>query len=100
MKISFQEMFSWVVNPFGINESSNRFTKEEVQLVMGARRGQSGQNVEKEPKFSRKPDVSSLIPINWFISCSDTLFAAMTLTLYKTTGQLQYPRKFQKLFQM
>jgi len=32
-------MFSWVVNPFGINESSNLFTEEEGQLVVGVRRG-------------------------------------------------------------
>jgi len=32
-------MFSWVVNPFGVNESSNLSTEEEEQLVMGVRRG-------------------------------------------------------------
>jgi len=37
--ISFLEMFSWVVNPFGINESSNLFTEEEEQLIMGVRMG-------------------------------------------------------------
>jgi len=35
-------MFSWVVNPFGINESSNLSTEEEGQFVMGVRRGQNG----------------------------------------------------------
>jgi len=34
-------------------------------------------------KISRKPDVSSSIPINLFISYNDSLFTAMTLTLYK-----------------
>jgi len=29
-------------------------------------------------------DVSSSIPINWFISCNDSLFPAMTLTLHKS----------------
>jgi len=35
-------MFSWVVNPFGINGSSNVATEEEEQLIMGDRRGQNG----------------------------------------------------------
>jgi len=39
---SFSEMFSWVVNPFGINESSNLSTEEEEQFVMGVRRGKNG----------------------------------------------------------
>ena len=33
-------MFSWVVNPFGINESSNLSTEVEEQLVIGVCRGQ------------------------------------------------------------
>ena len=37
-----------------------------------------------EPKFSRKLDVSSSTPINWFISCNDSLFAGTTLTLHKS----------------
>jgi len=37
--MSFSEMLSWVVNPFGINESSNLSTEEEEQPVMGIRRG-------------------------------------------------------------
>jgi len=31
-----------------------------------------------------KFDVSSLIPINWFISCNNSLFAGTTLTLRKS----------------
>jgi len=62
-------MFSWVVNPFGVNESSNLSTEEEEQLVMGVRRGAKRAfappgNLDEEPKFSRNPDVSSSIPIN------------------------------------
>jgi len=33
-------MFSWIVNPFEINESSNLFTEKEEQLVMGVCRGE------------------------------------------------------------
>jgi len=41
--------------------------------------------VRKGPKWafakvSDKPDVSSLIPINLFNVCNETLFAGMTLT--------------------
>jgi len=32
-------------------------------------------NWDREPKISRKPVVSSLIPINWFDSCNGILFA-------------------------
>jgi len=35
-------MFSWVVNPSGINESSNLSTEEEEQFVVGVRRGKTG----------------------------------------------------------
>ena len=38
----------------------------------------------KEPKIYRKPEASSLIPINWFNSCNQSLFAGMTLTLHKS----------------
>jgi len=31
-----------------------------------------------------EPEVSSLILINWFNSCSESLFAGMTLTLHKS----------------
>ena len=41
-------------------------------------------NCNEEPKFSRKLDVTSSIPIGWFISCNDSLFAGMTLTLHKS----------------
>jgi len=34
--------------------------------------------------FSRKFDVSSSIPLDWFISCNDTLFADTRLTLHKS----------------
>jgi len=37
--MSFLEMLSWVVNPFGINESSNLSTEKEEQPVMGIHRG-------------------------------------------------------------
>ena len=100
--ISFLEMFSWAVNPFAINESSNLFTEEEEQLIMGVRRGAKREFSppgywDSEPKIPRKPDINSSIPINWCISCNDTLFAAMTLTLHKATGQLQHP-EFLKAF--
>ena len=36
-----------------------------------------------ELKLSRKYDVSSSIPINWFISCDNSLFAGTTLTRHK-----------------
>jgi len=35
-------MFSWVVNPFGINKSSNLSTEKEEQFVVGIRRGKTG----------------------------------------------------------
>jgi len=35
-------MFTWVVNPFRINELSNLSTEEEEQLTMGVRRGANG----------------------------------------------------------
>ena len=35
-------------------------------------------------KLSRKFDVNSSIPINWFISCYNILFAGMTLTRHKS----------------
>ena len=34
-------------------------------------------------KISEKPEYSSLISINWFNSCNDSLFASITLTLHK-----------------
>jgi len=34
--------------------------------------------------MSRKSEVRSLFPINWFNSCIDSLFAGMTLTLHKS----------------
>jgi len=37
-----------------------------------------------EPKISGKPEVSSLIPINLFNPCNDSLFAGMTSTLHKS----------------
>jgi len=37
--VSSLEMFRWVVNHFGINESSNLFTEEEMQLIMGIYKG-------------------------------------------------------------
>jgi len=40
--ISFLEMFSWVVNPFGINKLSNLSTEEEEKLIMGVRSGANG----------------------------------------------------------
>ena len=40
-------------------------------------------NWVKEPKTSRKPEVSTLIPINGFNSCNDSLFARKTLTLHR-----------------
>jgi len=62
-------MFSWVVNPFGINESSNLFAEEEEQLIMGIRRGVKWafslpRKLGLRTKISRKPDVSSSIPLN------------------------------------
>jgi len=41
-------------------------------------------NCDEEPKFSRKPQVSSLIPINWINSCDGNLFDSMSLTLQKS----------------
>jgi len=42
----------------------------------------------------RKPEVSRLIPINWFNSCHDSSFAGMTLALHKSqvrsSGIMQY----------
>jgi len=35
-------MFSWVVNPSGINESSNLSTEEEEQFAAGVRREKTG----------------------------------------------------------
>jgi len=40
--ITFLEMFSWVVNPSGINESSNLSTEEEEQFAAGVRREKTG----------------------------------------------------------
>jgi len=34
--------------------------------------------------FMDKPEVSILIPINWFESCNDSFFAGMKLTLHKS----------------
>ena len=50
---------------------------------MGVRRGAKRAfappgNWDYEPKFSGKPDISSLIPINWFNCWNDTIFAGMT----------------------
>jgi len=39
-------------------------------------------NWDEEPKISNKPEISSLIPIDLFNSCNDSLFADMTLTLH------------------
>jgi len=33
--------------------------------------------------FLEKPEVGILIPINWFDSCNDSIFAGMKLTLHK-----------------
>ena len=57
-------------------------------LRMGVRRGgKTGispcGNWGWEPKFSKRTEVSSLIPINWSNSCNDSLFAGMTFTLRK-----------------
>jgi len=56
---------------------------------MSVRRG--GQNghlplwkLDHEPKFYGTHEVNSLIQINWFNSCNDSLFAGMTLTLRKS----------------
>jgi len=38
----------------------------------------------KEANFSRKSEIRSLIPMDWFNSCIDSLFAGMTLTLHKS----------------
>ena len=38
----------------------------------------------KNQKFLEKPEVSILIPINWFDSCNDSFLAGMKLTLHKT----------------
>jgi len=45
-------------------------------ISMGVRRGKQW---VKEPKISRKPEVSNLFPINWFDSYNDNLFVSMTL---------------------
>jgi len=36
-----------------------------------------------EPKFSRGLDLRNVIPMSWFNSCIDSLFACMTLTPHK-----------------
>ena len=41
-------------------------------------------NWDYEPKIFRKSEVRSLIPNDWFNSCIGSLFACMTLTLYKS----------------
>jgi len=38
----------------------------------------------KKQIFLEKPEVGIFIPINWFGSCNDSLFAGMKLTLHKS----------------
>jgi len=50
----------------------------------GEKRGFRHWKLGLRTKISRKSELSSLTPINWFNSCNDSLFAGMTLTLYKS----------------
>jgi len=48
-------------------------------------------------KFSRKRDVSSSIPINWFISCNDSLFAGTTThTAQRRTSERYFTRGYEQ----
>jgi len=39
-------------------------------------------NCDKERNFSRRVEISSSVPINWFKSCSGRFCTSMTLTLH------------------
>jgi len=59
---------------------------------LGRLRGRNGHlpppgNWKQGPKFSRNPEISNLIPNNWFTSCIDSLFAGVTLVPQKRQVQ-------------
>jgi len=53
---------------------------------MGVRKGakRAFAEIDTKNKLSRKPEFSTLIPINCFNSCIGNLFAVMTLTLHNS----------------
>jgi len=57
-------------------------------LTMGVRRGGNGHfpfwDWNQAPRFSRKHEVSSSIPINWLNFCNATVLSRMTLTLHNS----------------
>ena len=68
---------------------SNKFYWNLSPNLLDLSRSQNGhlplsRNWDYEQKLSRKLDVSSSIPINWFISCNNGLFAGTTLTLHES----------------
>jgi len=60
-----------------------------VQSAEGDKTGTSPpENWESETKIYKKSEDRSLIPITWFNSCNDSVFAGMTITLRK--NQIHY----------
>jgi len=57
-------------------------------LNMGVRRGRKRAfppwDRNLPPRFSRKHEVSSSVPINWLHFCNATVFSGMTLTLHNS----------------
>ena len=65
-------------------ESKRKYSQTEASAGGQNWHLSSPTNWDKETNMSRKREISSLIPIKWFNSCNDSLFANMTLTLHKS----------------